>query len=376
MSYLHPIAPLLEDDQSMSRTDPYAASCNPPRQAKRPRTVSQTSASLSPSIGPTSRGQIKSGRSTEQSSSSTAPPAAVNDDAVAKRRGRKSTSSRAARETQRKMNHSIIEKARRTKINDALATLRALVPVQHKRNDEVEDNEHDLTENGGKAGEEKEFKLDVLVRTVSFLQELTERVKLLEQGQGVCASCKKGSGTKRPRNETENPEHVMDDPEEGPSLRVVRQRSSQTSPPESCTRLPSIASWLPNPILDPNPSLLRKPSPHGGTEVGPKQLPSPPSSTQFGPSIATRIPPAFALPLASQSHPASTNTSPLLSPIHTPEDESAASMLLQMGVSSRRSFSASELSPVNTGGSRRDPSGLQSGIQPWTPSSMLGLTKI
>lgn len=57
-----------------------------------------------------------------------------------KRRGRKSGAlSRSARESQRKMNHSRIEKARRLKINDALAALRELVPVDFDRSAQ-EDN--------------------------------------------------------------------------------------------------------------------------------------------------------------------------------------------------------------------------------------------
>ena len=59
--------------------------------------------------------------------------------------------SRAARETQRKLNHSIIEKARRTKINDALATLRQLVPSDFdgKKSDKnaAGDEEDDEEEN-------------------------------------------------------------------------------------------------------------------------------------------------------------------------------------------------------------------------------------
>ncbi|KAF9470460.1 hypothetical protein BDN70DRAFT_821348, partial [Pholiota conissans] len=48
------------------------------------------------------------------------------------KRGRKpGPLSRTAREAQRRLNHSIIEKARRTKINDALAALKQLVPVNY-----------------------------------------------------------------------------------------------------------------------------------------------------------------------------------------------------------------------------------------------------
>ncbi|KDQ32774.1 hypothetical protein PLEOSDRAFT_1095222 [Pleurotus ostreatus PC15] len=103
------------------------------------------------------------------------------------RRGRKPSGlSRSAREAQRKLNHSIIEKARRTKINDALATLRELIPADYGRtHEEDEEDEADQGKKGGKKGkkEEKEFKLEILVRTVSFMKDLLERIRVLEAAQ-------------------------------------------------------------------------------------------------------------------------------------------------------------------------------------------------
>lgn len=355
MSYLRPIAPLNNED--MPRPDPYAASCNPPRQAKRQRIDTSLSPITGPSIG-------RAAAAAEQSA--TSAPSPPEDDPAPKRRGRKASSnSRAAREAQRKMNHSIIEKARRTKINDALATLRVLVPAQLKRRGDDEDDEEELQEAGGK--EEKEFKLDVLVRTVTYLQELTERVKALEasQSQGTCIECQ---GLKRKRDcYVEEVEKLAEHPDD--------RARQQPSPSESSTRLPSIASWLP---LD--PSLMHKSSTSPRERLTPSsQLPSPPSSTTFRPRVSTQIPPTFALPRAVNSISQSTSgseiahTSPILSPhvVRTPEDESVASLLLSMGASSRRSSSFSEHPPRKASVEER----LQGDIQPWTPASMLGLTK-
>ena len=67
---------------------------------------------------------------------------------VPAKRGRKpGPLSRSAREAQRRLNHSIIEKARRTKINDTLATLRQLEPVDYgsetESREDAEDNDDD-----------------------------------------------------------------------------------------------------------------------------------------------------------------------------------------------------------------------------------------
>lgn len=126
------------------------------------------------------------------------------------KRGRKPApaSSRGAREQARKTNHSRIEKRRREKINDALATLREVVPIGIAEILEQLEQANPgaspalsavgaaaaaaLTAASGgsidgvnekgkkKAGVEKEFKLEVLERTVVFVKYLLERVDELE----------------------------------------------------------------------------------------------------------------------------------------------------------------------------------------------------
>lgn len=71
-------------------------------------------------------------------------------------------STRAVRESQRKINHSIIEKRRREKINAALAELRSLVPENGGGLD-GEEGDCEGGTGGGKSGK-GEFKLEVLVR--------------------------------------------------------------------------------------------------------------------------------------------------------------------------------------------------------------------
>jgi len=386
-----------------TQTDLYAASCNPPRQAKRLRSDSMPTNDIPPPSPSILKGLSKPGRSAP--SSPVVDPTQINADSLAsKRRGRKpNTSSRAAREAQRKMNHSIIEKARRTKINDALATLRVLVPPQHKRSqDDDDDGYESINEGKGKKGDEKEFKLDVLVRTVSFLQELTEKVKMLEHGS--CSRCDKRGGQKRKRDDVEEIDAFGDetqgDPEDfelasesGTQISVLNAGHDATS--TSVTRLPPIASWL-HPSIDPS-NLVFTPTQSPRMIASFKndshvinQLPSPPTSTHFHPSITASIPPALTLPsprtsasiksiitstrTPSLGHPESAKTSPMLSPTRTAEDESAASMLLHISSSSYKSSSSSERSysaeyQLDCAG------GLREHMQPLTPSSMLGLKK-
>lgn len=413
MSLLRPIAPLLEanrDDMPRIQNDPYAASCNPPRQAKRLRSDSNDITPPSPAIKaqPTMKTLSKPARPAAPNSPIVGPVKANADPTASKRRGRKpNTSSRAAREAQRKMNHSIIEKARRTKINDALSTLRVLVPAQHKRSQDGDDDDYELADEGkGRKGDEKEFKLDVLVRTVTFLQELTEKVKILEQGG--CPKCGKtwSAGQKRKRDNVAETEIFEDDtqgdqedfelPNEG-GMQTSVLNAGHDATLASNTRLPPIASWLPHPSVDPI-NLPYTPSPKivASLKNSPQlisQLPSPPSSTQFLPSITTQIPPTLTLPsprpsalafnqsIITSTRPstsrnplASAKTSPVLSPTRTAEDESAASMLLHISSSSYRSSSSSERShsgeyQLDSTGGMREP------IQPLTPSSMLGLKK-
>jgi hypothetical protein len=395
--------------------DPYSASCNPPRRAKRPPVVE-------PSL------------STQ--SSHTMPPAVnpIVEDVPAPlvtapvKRGRKpGPLSRSAREAQRRLNHSIIEKARRTKINDTLATLRQLVPVdygsspqpQHEDEEDEEDEDDDYPEGakmpskpkpkatGKREEKEKEFKLEILVRTVTFLQDLLKRVDTLENTLSVCQhcgtsqSCKKrkhsqpydddedDQPSKQPkvaRSAEEHPRQVLK-PHSDPISNLYRNPTptSQSSPvptmgSSSSGRLPSISSWLPDAAIDPSLSL---PQTKSKTSPNVFPYPSPPSSTHFDPIRTSQVPPVLNLgPVATAAMVAL--------PPHTSEDESAASLLLQIAKSPpfrpsipSPSSSSSTISNYNLA----DPSKFSlhsdvrnqrmsahvSGRQPETPRSLLGL---
>lgn len=144
----------------------YAAACNPPRKAKRPRhkSASLEPYPLPPQTTPMGTHNVRirpaptqpateaihlsqllatsaeqPGESCSSASLNSGFPETASSSATqiqlppAKKRGRKPRSSvvgmsRSARESQRKINHSRIEKARRNKINDAFDELRVLVP--------------------------------------------------------------------------------------------------------------------------------------------------------------------------------------------------------------------------------------------------------
>jgi hypothetical protein len=380
----------------------YAASCNPARRAKQPRTVSPSrkkSDAMPPHLLPI----LPKRPQAENPSESVVDPL---QPTPAKRGRKPGPLSRMARETQRKLNHSIIEKARRTKINDALATLRKLVPVDYgypkdKREADSEDEyqsgepKKDKKSKGtGKREEkEKEFKLEILIRTVSFMQDLLVRVETLEAGGGECPKCSEREPSKKRKRDQSN---YNVEEEDIPISKRVDQRSSaspevqvadeptsmlavQPSPPTKTlvsrpylgSRLPSISSWLPNSQIDP---ILLSPSQREHASQA-TQLPSPPSSARFDPVQTSQIPPALVLgPVA---------TSSLLSPRRTPEDESAASLLLQISASSPQllpisepSFSASfDLSTLRT--ACVTPGGFtgNDGVHAQTPGTMLGLTR-
>ncbi|TFK31417.1 hypothetical protein BDQ12DRAFT_729575 [Crucibulum laeve] len=477
---------------------PYAASCNPPRRAKLPR-AAPPPASANPDIPPTSQAPqprallprrpvpAKGGTATDLNldlhhpSSPTTPsimnatpvpvstpppgPAITPAAPAPSKRGRKpGPLSRTQREAQRRLNHSIIEKARRTKINDALATLRQLVPVDYGRapapvhedsDDESDDEDCNWDEGKGKNGgkgkgvkqgekgkgkggkkeeKEKEFKLEILVRTVSFLQDLLERVRVLEGGvsgtaspqaaPAPCSNCAaREEGTNKRKRSSLSPVDEEED-EERPAIRrrthslhisppptnVVgdsvpqqqhHQRSEQqpspeqqqqeqpptppTSHPTPPTRLlPSISSWISLPIdnsvIDPSllpPSTTDSVSPKGGSDKRTNSrsppsstgyLPSPPSSTHFDPIRTSQVPPALSLgpvmmelpgqtssgsgyfssgPSVFTSSSSSSYSSISSSTTHiprTPEDENAASLLLQIRASA--SSSSPQFRPV------------------------------
>ncbi|KAJ3812968.1 hypothetical protein F5876DRAFT_74360 [Lentinula aff. lateritia] len=219
----------------------YNASVNPSRRAKVTRMTERT-------ILPRQMSVPQSASDNAESTMTVTVPPEPNQGHVPSRspttarRGRKPASnasglSRSAREAQRKLNHSIIEKARRTKINEALAELARLGPtvevlhsggslkdaeasvssLAERPTPDLVEEDHDVdvdvdddddkdgdygvpsssrTRNGGSTskikssnssqdhisaskGKEK-FKLDILVKTVENMQHLLERVRSLE----------------------------------------------------------------------------------------------------------------------------------------------------------------------------------------------------
>ena len=398
--------------------DLYSASCNPPRRAKR----------IDPStMQPAINSIIED-----------APPPLVTVAAPAKRGRKPGPLSRSAREAQRRLNHSIIEKARRTKINDTLATLRQLVPVdygssppqpQHEEEEEEEDDDDVYPEGakkpskpkakatGKREEKEKEFKLEILVRTVSFLQDLLKRVDTLENALSVCQhcgttqSCKKRKQSqqyddddgdiqpsKQPKVahvvEEQQPRQALKphtDPISNPFSNPIPASHSSPVPnmgSPSGARLPSISSWLPDVVIDPALSLPQTKSKTSPTVFS---YPSPPSSTHFDPIRTSQVPPVLNLgPVATAAMVAL--------PPHTSEEESAASLLLQIAKSppfpsiSSPSSSSSSSSSIISNYNLADPSkfSLHSDVrnqrmssssssghapsrQPETPRSLLGL---
>ena len=396
-------------DPSRKEILSYAASCNPPRRAKRPgaggnppdvdERAGQPLPALAPAIAALPADDI--------------PPADDDDFNTAdvpqpKRRGRKPSSlSRAARESMRRQNHSRIEKARRTKINEALAMLRDLVPADAGRKlstavDESADDDDDdedefgsgsgkkLPANRGKQRQEKEFKLEILEKAVAYVQELQEKVRILEvRGCARCSNTEMAltNYSKRKRDEVSlsNDDHdllpSMDVPAERPNKRLATtQAVSPPILPHSNTRLPSISSWLPKSVADSVLPESRTPP------INPLQLPTPPASAVIGPITSPQVPPALRLelPVASlttRNFSTPTKSAPS-SPSWTPEDESVASLLLRIKSSSspkasRPGASVTDLlAPIpelpNVGDHARFTGTDEMRVQ--TPGSLLGLT--
>ena len=401
-------AEVLNPPMSELQKDLYSASCNPPRRAKRLPVVEpslstpslQASHTMPPAVNPVI--------------ADVPAPLAT---APAKRGRKPGPLSRSAREAQRRLNHSIIEKARRTKINDTLATLRQLVPVdygsapQPQHEDEEDEDEDDDFHDGvkrpskpkpkgtGKREEkEKEFKLEILVRTVSYLQDLLKRVDTLENTISACQHCGANQSCKKRKHSQPYDDDEEDQPSKQPKVarnaeELPRQAAkplsdpiskpysspiptSHSSPVPTGARLPPISSWLPDTAIEPTlplPQTKPKASPNVFS-----YLPSPPSSTHFDPVRTSQVPPVLNLgPVA---------TAAMVSlPPHTSEDESAASLLLQIATSPPfRPSIPSPSTPVSSY-SLADPLkfSLHSDVrnqrlsghlrQPETPRSLLGL---
>ncbi|KAG6827505.1 hypothetical protein H0H92_011525 [Tricholoma furcatifolium] len=409
----------------------YAAACNPSRRAKQStqRPILPVPAMSGP---PSPEG-------------SEFDPASSPQPAPAKRGRKPGPLSRAARETQRKLNHSIIEKARRTKINDALASLRQLVPVDYKQapQEQEEDADEAGTKKKGKREEkEKEFKLEILERTVVFLKDLLDRVEVLEANTAaggpnvVCSKCTTSATSPRPVAHTATPDidtsaivrkrkHSILSSSSSDDTITKRPRAQSIAQEHQRQRLPSISSWL-EPQIDPQLQMPGSQSPAIFNAAGTHGLPSPPSSTHFIPqqSLHVSAVPALSLGASTLSSPsfgpiatagtsgrartstasskASSNSSPdsyrplrlTESPRRTPEDENAASLLLQIsaspvlgpgigiggigGIGMAKGFDMSKMRTAcatpNPQARAQAPVGGGGGaVQAQTPGSMLGL---
>ncbi|KAL1723060.1 hypothetical protein EV715DRAFT_191529 [Schizophyllum commune] len=366
----------------MSTRSSYAASTNPARKAKRARLGNSTDASQDPadlrSASPHQPFILPKPASkpiVDTQPATTLPPV---------KRGRKPSGvSRASREAQRKLNHSIIEKARRTKINEALSTLSSLIPADYDtRPDGADDTgKEDAEDSGdddadyvdrkqtaGRRGgpkKEKEFKLEILVKTVAYMQDLIQRVTDLEAEAKApvpaplpspsCATCSTRTATKRKRGASD-------------SLDGAREPASDG---RAIPRLPSISEMLSERARD--------------VDMG-SYLPSPPSSTKFparGRSDSLDIPPPLSLgptlqaaaakssSSGAQSSAATPVVSPVTSPLLTPEDESAASLLLNMRTSTIGGHGMMDLGEGDGGFVSR--SRKYNRMQKQTPSSLLGI---
>ena len=396
-----------------SRKDilPYTASCNPPRKAKRPNTTGptlppdrslQSLPPLAPAIASITTDVMRPPDNEDMSTEVPQP----------KRRGRKPSSlSRAARESMRRQNHSRIEKARRTKINDALAMLRDLVPADVRRklpiagDDSIDEDDEDddfgpasSKKPGGKnkQRQEKEFKLEILEKAVLYVQELHEKVRALE-ARG-CARCSNASTSvaHRPKRKHEAMPS-SDDYDSHSSLDTAMDRPAKrisahsifppppSSPPTASapapgpsTRLPSISSWLPRSIAELGISESHTPS------VNSIQLPTPPASGVIGPIASPQVPPTLRLELPMAS--LSTRTLPpsaQSSPSWTTEEESAASLLLRMKTSNspktaKHRTSISDLLAPIPGAPRTGDKSRSMGVDEMrvqTPGSLLGMPR-
>lgn len=224
------------------------------------------------------------------------------------KRGRKphpNPAVRSAREAARRANHSVIEKRRREKINNALSDLRTLVPTQpDEASVGMGGAGNDPTAGNNTKVQPKEYKLEVLVRTVAYLKHLVDRVEILERGtpervpggtetyeQNISLEARPSadpcvSGPALCTN-CAGPLRLLD-----PHIPPPRLPSSSEANPTYQQRLPSLASLL-NPGPPPNQQLL---SPPASGSLSPSHRGS--TSPSFPPH-----PPSLHLPSSSLSLP-------------------------------------------------------------------------
>jgi hypothetical protein len=227
------------------------------------------------------------------------------------------------------------------------------------------------------------------VRTVAYLQDLTEKVKRLEDHG--CKQCIRQSsdarGSKRRKQDAEQ--------EDG-----TRTEVGSTASEDPSSRLPSISTWLPHssqersgrPLTSSQSPPTRRPAPSSSKSPS-QQLPTPPTSAIFtGSSSVFGVPPILTLPSPSTFLPQSgTQIQPcfsgfvprrspsdaLSSPVYTPEDESAASLLLRISTSTLVTPPQLSLKPGTPSSSMNESRRgrpREESVHALTPSRLLGLT--
>ena len=259
----------------------------------------------------------------------TAPPPFIKT----KGRPRKSSKiSKSTRDSLRRQNHSRIEKARRTKINEALDTLRVLVPpsIGEDRNDEDDEGgEGGECGEGKKRGQQKEFKLEILVRTVTYMKQLISRVEDLESKLGQSPpSVPQPRCLKRKRDDIFQ-QLLDEEPVPVPTSKTSGDSASRAS--------------TTSPLLPPISTLFQHQNTSPASLQTPDQLPSPPATAEFRPrsdsleqSYSARLPSlTLPSPRSDRSHPSQ-------------DDESAATLLLHMKARSPSFTSPSTNPPIQT----------------------------
>ncbi|KZV98971.1 hypothetical protein EXIGLDRAFT_726461 [Exidia glandulosa HHB12029] len=270
------------------------------------------------------------------------PAASGSGQPTVSKRGRKpAPGSRAAREAQRKSQHSVIEKRRREKINETMSALRTLLadgycPPHGTAEVEAQESTSKPTKKA------QDFKLEVLTRSVDYIHQLLDKITNLETQLKSA-----------PQQETPSTSTTPTTAQSSDAALGKRKRDEGSVPvaaPPNSSRLPSISSLL-------NP-----------------QLPSPPMSAPMRPTMHD-IPPILTLPAARSQKPPSPDSANW-----TPDEEHVASLLLN--ISSNRSDSptspqASRHAPVYRGDaetSKRARIGAPiGGPVSMTPAGMLGL---
>ncbi|KAL5639756.1 hypothetical protein ACGC1H_006363 [Rhizoctonia solani] len=208
------------------------------------------------------------------------------------KRGRKpNPGSKSAREALRKESHSRIEKRRREKINETLTTLRELI---------AEGEGNTRQQHSPPPGPEREFKLELLERTVAFVRGLVDKTRRLEQElsdlRGPAARGDEGDADLEPPRKRKKVATPSSSPQAGPShehdsvVEDIDIDSSVLSEPESEAAAPLSPAPTPRgdavfPTIAPRRSMsiaaLLSPS------VAPALPSPPPSGNLHGPASAS-----------------------------------------------------------------------------------------